>query len=154
MRKMMDGGRIKMKIKRYILIIIILLILVNMASISAIENNNDGLEISNENPIEISNHIQNNYENSEKILSKDSKINQTNHELLLEDDNYQNEILTKSFSNENKVQMQNNRGNDKLSNFLIDGTKIIISVNDTQKLETTGKHNNKYAILIHSIGTY
>ena len=104
-----------MKLKKFLILLIILFILINISCINATENNTNELEINNKNPINIDENILNN------------ELNQTD-----------NEMLGESINDENSIQLQNNMDNDKLSTFEPVLTQITISVNDTEKLETTG----------------
>ena len=104
-----------MKLKKFLILLIILFILINISCINATENNTNELEINNKNTINLNENMPNN------------ELNQTD-----------NEILAGSVNDENNIQLQNNIDNDKLSSFDPLFTQITISVNDTEKLETTG----------------
>lgn len=105
--------KIKMKLKKYLLIITILFIILNITCINATENNTVELELNNDNTINMTENTQNSQENN--LLSQNIN-NQTP----------QQEILTQ------------NKNEDTLSSFIPYSTQITLTVNDTTDFETTG----------------
>ena len=103
-----------MKIKKYIFFLLILLILINITSINAIENNTEGLETNNENPIEIDGDI------------------------LSTSDDYKNDISQKSENIKTPEILTKNNDDQILSYFLPASTQLTLTINDTSELETTG----------------
>ncbi|WP_405322497.1 hypothetical protein [Methanobrevibacter thaueri] len=103
-----------MKIKRYIILILILLIFVNLSSIYATDNATDELQINNGDPIDIDETICT-YVNDEDEVFQSDEINQTNQEILTQ-----------------------NQQEDILSDFEPYNTEITLTVNDTSDFETTG----------------
>ena len=108
------GENGKMKIKRYIILILILLIFVNLSSIYATDNATDELQINNGDPIDIDETICT-YVNDEDEVFQSDEINQTNQEILTQ-----------------------NQQEDILSDFEPYNTEITLTVNDTSDFETTG----------------
>jgi hypothetical protein len=103
-----------MKIKRYIILLLILLIFVNLSSIYATDNVTDELQINNGDSIDIDETICT-YVNDEDEVFQSDEINQTNHEILTQ-----------------------NQQEDILSDFEPYYTEITLAVNDTSDFETTG----------------
>ena len=108
------GENGKMKIKRYIILLLILLIFVNLSSIYATDNATDELQINNGDPIDIDETICT-YVNDEDEVFQSDEINQTNQEILTQ-----------------------NPQEDILSDFEPYNTEITLTVNDTSDFETTG----------------
>lgn len=91
--KLMEDKMIKMKIKRYMLILFILLVLVNISGINAVENNNHTLESVDGNTINTTGNTQDLLlQQNENTNQQDILTQKNNKEILREFDPWNTEI--------------------------------------------------------------